>query len=121
MESEGKAIHSSGLLAIDPFGVCSIILTGAYYHAGTRLDTAIAMKNISLKLPDDLHAKLEWLANERGAAKSDVVRQALEAYFVSPQNGSKLSCLDLARDLVGCIDGPPDLATNPKYLRGFGK
>lgn len=34
---------------------------------------------------------------------------------------SKLSALDLAGDLVGCLeDAPEDLATNPEYMKGFG-
>jgi hypothetical protein len=79
------------------------------------------MKSISLKLPDDLNAKLEQISNERGAAKSDIVRDALEAYFAGQKNGARISCLDLARDLAGSIDGPADLATNPKYMRGYGR
>jgi hypothetical protein len=78
------------------------------------------MKNVSLKLPDDLHAKLNRLSKDRGAAKSEIVREALEAYFADGKNGARVSCLDLAGDLAGCVDGPPDLATNPKYMRGFG-
>jgi hypothetical protein len=79
------------------------------------------MKNISLKLPDDLNARLERAAKQRGAAKSDIVREALEAYFAGQQNGAQVSCLDLAHDLAGSIDGPADLATNPKYMRGYGQ
>jgi hypothetical protein len=79
------------------------------------------MKNVSLKLPDDLNARLEQVSKQRGAAKSDVIRDALEAYFADRTNGARVSCLDLARDLVGCLNGPPDLATNPKHMRGFGK
>ena len=80
------------------------------------------MKSVSLKLPDYLNAKLERLARERGAAKSDVIRDALESYLADGKNGSKrISIADLAADLVGSIEGPPDLATNPKYMRGFGK
>jgi hypothetical protein len=80
-----------------------------------------AMKNVSLKLPDDLHARLNRLANDRGAAKSDIIREALEAYFANGKSGPRMSCLDLAGDLVGSIDGPPDLSTNRKYMRGFGR
>jgi len=79
------------------------------------------MKNISLKLPDELHSKLEQLSKQRGAAKSDVIRDALEAYFAAPKNGARVSCLDLASDLAGSIDGPADLATNSKYMRGYGR
>lgn len=79
------------------------------------------MKNISLKLPDDLHAKLARASKDRGAPKSEIVRDALEAYLVHGKNGRELSVADLAADLIGCFDGPVDLATNPKYMRGFGK
>jgi predicted transcriptional regulator len=79
------------------------------------------MKNVSLKLPDHLNARLERLAKQRRAAKSDIIREALESYLVDGKNGSQLSIAELAADLVGSIEGPPDLATNPKYMRGFGK
>ncbi len=26
-----------------------------------------------------------------------------------------------ARGIIGCIDGPSDLSTNPKYMEGFGQ
>jgi predicted DNA-binding protein len=81
----------------------------------------VSMKNISLKLPDDLNAKLEQASKQRGASKSDIVRDALEAYLADGKNGRHLSIAELAADLVGSIEGPPDLATNPKYMRGFGK
>lgn len=31
------------------------------------------------------------------------------------------SAFDLARDLAGCLNGPPDLSTNPQYFEDFGK
>ena len=79
------------------------------------------MKNVSLKLSDELNTKLEQVSKQRGARKSDVIREALESYFADSKNGAGVSCLDLAGDLVGCLDGPADLATNPKYMRGFGR
>ena len=79
------------------------------------------MKNLSLKLPDELHAKLVHASQQRGAAKSDVVRDALEAYFAGAQNGGTVSCADLAGDLIGSVSGPADLATNPKHLRSYGR
>ena len=78
------------------------------------------MKSVSLKLPDELHSQLARLSKQRGAAKSEVVRDALEAYFADAKNGGA-SCADLAGDLVGSLDGPADLATNPKHLRGYGR
>ena len=34
---------------------------------------------------------------------------------------TKLSIYDRVRHLIGKVDGPPDLSTNPKYLEGFGE
>ena len=33
----------------------------------------------------------------------------------------KISIYDRVQHLVGSVDGPPDLSTNQKYLRGFGE
>jgi predicted transcriptional regulator len=79
------------------------------------------MKNISLKLPDDLHARLARAAKDRNAAKSQIVREALETYFANGKKGRRASIAELAADLIGCVDGPADLATNPKYMEGFGR
>ena len=80
------------------------------------------MKTISLKLPEDLNAKLNRAAKQRDQTKSEVVREALEQ-FLNGQRKSKnfVSALELAGDLVGCCEGPGDLSTNPKYMEGFGK
>jgi metal-responsive CopG/Arc/MetJ family transcriptional regulator len=82
------------------------------------------MKTISLKLPVGLHAKLERAAKQGNQSKSTVVRAALEQFLSSePRSSSKrtVSALELAGDLVGCVAGPGDLSTNPKYLEGFGQ
>ncbi len=79
------------------------------------------MKSLSLKLPDVLDAKLAAVARRRGASKSAVVREALEAYVA---HGGKVvpgSALDLARDLAGCLEGPGDLSYNKWHMRGFGR
>ena len=60
-------------------------------------------------------------SHDRGTAKSEVVRDALEACLADAEIGKHMSILDLAGDLAGRIDGPPDLATNPKYMQGFGR
>ena len=69
----------------------------------------------------DLHAKLTRAAKDRKAPKSEIIRDALESYFANGKKNPRLSCLDLAGDLVGSVDGPVDLATNPKYMEGFGQ
>jgi Arc/MetJ-type ribon-helix-helix transcriptional regulator len=80
------------------------------------------MKTISLKLTDYLLRKLERTAQQRGQSKSEVVRTALTQFLNGARpEGRPLSVLELAGDLVGCVEGPGDLSTNPKYMDGFGK
>lgn len=35
-------------------------------------------------------------------------------------NGGGMSAYELAKDLFGCVAGPPDLSTNKAYFEGFG-
>ncbi|HKI38730.1 MAG TPA: ribbon-helix-helix protein, CopG family [Gemmataceae bacterium] len=80
------------------------------------------MKTISLKLTEELRRKLERAARERGQSKSEVVRAALEQFLNGARGTQRpLSALELAGDLVGCVEGPGDLSTNPKYMEGFGE
>ena len=79
------------------------------------------MKTISLKLPDALHSKLERLAMTRKQTKSDVVREALEQMLNGKPPAQSISVHDLVKDLAGCVDGPSDLSTNPKYMEGYGR
>jgi predicted DNA-binding protein len=75
------------------------------------------MQTISLKLPDNLLARLNREAKARRVTKSRVVRDSLEAALQKPRAKS-LSCYDLARDLAGKVKGlPADLAENPEHLR----
>lgn len=80
------------------------------------------MNAISLKLPDWLLDRLEAESRARGTSKSSLVRECLaQALDVRPVGG-KATCYDLAGDLAGSVKGlPRDLATNPKYLEGFGR
>jgi predicted transcriptional regulator len=80
------------------------------------------MKTISLKLPPALRRKLEHAARGRGQTKSQIVRTALEQYLNGEATTQRpLSALELAGDAVGCVEGPGDLSTNPKYMEGFGE
>lgn len=76
------------------------------------------MRSLPVKLAKHLDELLDRLARERGVSRSEVLRQALGAYAAKPA----VSALDLAGDLVGAFKGlPPDLSTNPRYLKGFGE
>ena len=80
------------------------------------------MNTMSLKLPDRLLERLEAATRARGTTKSSLVRECLEQSLDARPAGGKATCYDLASDLAGSLKGlPRDLATNPKYLEGFGQ
>jgi hypothetical protein len=79
------------------------------------------MTTISLKVPEVLDAKLAKEAKRRRTSKSAVVRECVEKMLLGTPDGGSASCLDLAADLAGCLNGPRDIATNPKYLDDFGQ
>ena len=79
------------------------------------------MKTISLKLPETLHGQLEQVAGAQGQTRSEVIRTALEQFLNGQQASQPGSFLEAAGDLIGCVEGPGDLSTNPKYMEGFGK
>ena len=79
------------------------------------------MQTLSLKLSDPLEAQLTERASDTGRSKSELVREALIEFFRKENDGGVGSCFDLARDLAGCVEGPPDLSSNPKHLSGYGR
>ena len=79
------------------------------------------MSTVSLKLPDALHRRLAGAAKRTGRSKSALVREALERYLDGVEPASSGSVYELVSDLVGSGEGPRDLSTNARYLRGFGK
>jgi predicted transcriptional regulator len=80
------------------------------------------MRTISLKLPEDLVADLQREAKARRVTKSALVRESVEAALRRRSLRGAASCYDLARDLAGAVKGlPHDLASNPKYMKGFGE
>lgn len=76
------------------------------------------MRTVSVKLPKHLDAKLQRIARQRGVSRSAAIRLAIEAYAAR----NRMSALELAGDLVGCLKGGPrDLSTNPRHMEGFGE
>ena len=75
------------------------------------------MKMMSLKLPDDLLREVEEEARRTGLTKSQVIRRLVEEGFKHKRKAnSPATCADLAGDLIGSLNGPPDLSTNRRYL-----
>lgn len=79
------------------------------------------MKTIAIKLPEDLLARIREAAKNRGETRSAIMREALQDYFSGRKDQNDLSCLDLAGDLAGSLEGPSDLSTNPGYMNDYGK
>ncbi len=79
------------------------------------------MKTLSLKLPDELDVRVGAVAKQRGSSKSEVVRNALEAYLAGEAPTFSGSALDLAGNLVGALEGPVDLSYHQKHMRGYGE
>ena len=79
------------------------------------------MKNVSLKMSEEMDAEVERMAAEMGVGKSTFVRDAVAEYVVSRREPQKGSVLDRVGDLVGCVDGPEDLSFNPEHMDAFGR
>lgn len=79
------------------------------------------MKTLSLKLPDELDARISAIARQRGSNKSEIIRDALHAYLGKETMAHKGSALDLAGDLVGSLEGPADLSHHDDHMRGYGE
>lgn len=79
------------------------------------------MRTISMKVADGIDQRLAAAAKAQRTTKSNVLRAAIRAYLNDDGKRQSGSCLDLAGDLVGSIEGPSDLSSNPRHMKGFGK
>jgi hypothetical protein len=90
------------------------------------------MTTISLKVPESLLARLEKESRVRQTTKSSLVREYVEKQLPSrpppedlPEMPPGKSCYDKALPILKKAWArnrklPHDLATNPKYMEGFG-
>lgn len=97
------------------------------------------MTPLTLDLPPEMRARISVEAERRNVSESafvhalvakalaeteeSVTEQAQpvaeprEPSVDQPRSSGRMSCLDLAGDLIGCVrSGIPDLATNPRHL-----
>ena len=77
------------------------------------------MPTVTIKMTDAQFAALAREADARGTSKAGILRDAFLKKQAKETSGD--SAFDLIADLVGSVEGPRDLATNPKYLKGYGK
>lgn len=81
------------------------------------------MITLTVKIPAELTQAVDTLAARTHQSRSELMRQALQAYVQAHQGpAASASLLDALPDLVGCFaGGPPDLSANPAHLAGFGQ
>ncbi len=79
------------------------------------------MKTISLKVPDELVARMDAVARAKRTSRSALLREALEEKLKSAARKTPPSLFEQSADLCGQgCSRLGDLAYNPKYFEGFG-
>lgn len=75
------------------------------------------MRTVSFKLPRQLDDTLNDLARRRRSSRSALVREALELLA----QGKRWSVTAMVDALIGGVDAPRDLSSNPRHMTGYGK
>lgn len=73
----------------------------------------------------ELHSKLDEIVARTGKAPEIILDEALTIYasrtIDDQQQTESFYDAAMRSGMIGCVEGgPPDLATNPKYMEGFG-
>lgn len=81
------------------------------------------MKTVTVKISEGLAIRLEKRAKRYGVSKSTLIRKSLEREMADEcVVQEEPSAYDLMKKGMGCIDsGVDDLATNPEYMKEFGR
>lgn len=67
---------------------------------------------LTVRLDEELEALLTRVARERKVRKSELVRAALRDYLSRSEEGREPTPFERIADLVGSVEGPPDLSRN---------
>src|SRR5450756_1784350 len=79
-------------------------------------DLQLAPENVFHKLGQVFgYQDIDFESNPDFSSRYEVVREALER-FLNEASAHPDSCLALASDLIGCVEGPADLSHNKKLL-----
>lgn len=78
---------------------------------------ASPMRTVSFKVPERLDDALSALARRRKSSRSALVREALETLAIRSQR-SVTAAID---EIVGTLEGPADLSSNPRHMSRYGK
>jgi hypothetical protein len=80
----------------------------------------------TIDLPDDLYRQAKAEAVRRGRELNDMIEEGLRRVLHEPSKSEEtrreLTLEDLMGEYCGIFDsGIGDLATNPKYMAGYGR
>ena len=76
----------------------------------------------TIEVSDELYRRAKAEAALRGRKLRDLVEEGLRLVLKAPRRTRRPSLAGLTKRARGMIDsGVPDLASNPKYLAGFGR
>jgi hypothetical protein len=82
----------------------------------------MASQRISVRVPRSIEERLKQRSKLNGTPESQVVREALEAYFAKTGEGQSAYDHALVAGLIGCARrARKDLSTNKQYFKDFGK
>lgn len=91
-------------------------------HTYKVLHLIMRTETLSIRISKAERTALRVAAQKEKLSQGQLVRKALQAYGVKPVGKNNPRAHDLVKDLIGKYDdGPGDLATNPKYMEGFGQ
>ena len=84
---------------------------------------------ITIEITPEQKRRIERLAEQRRLSPEAVVRAALDQELASASDDAGEeqadirpgSFLDGIEHLVGSVEGPSDLSTNPKHMEGYGR
>jgi predicted transcriptional regulator len=81
------------------------------------------MTTISVKVPKKLAQQVDRAARQRRVSKSALIREAIARLLGDQKQPRRfVSAYELAKDFCGIAKNTPrDIATNPKYMEGFGE
>jgi ribbon-helix-helix CopG family protein len=77
------------------------------------------MRAPNIKLPEPLDGKLTAIAKRRHTTRAKALREALDAF--DEQTAKRTTVESIVGDLIGSLEGPGDLLSNPKHMAGYGR
>ncbi len=78
------------------------------------------MPTVTVKMSASQHARLKREAKKRSTSQSAVLREAFDKMEHSSAS-TKMSFVERAGHLIGCLDGPGDLSLRSKEMKGYGE